>query len=161
MCGNILCVQHFNIMQFSEMKCSIMCICMEPTQSYINKIENSQGELSSNQNNTVCPICVVFLPLSAWHSTETNTTVTMHLSFTISCHLYNPSALFSLFTLRMNGHMRTLWDELTLSYKGLHCICGLLSYSCVKDHHGLFHKPLHQPLQATKTATVHQCSASV
>lgn len=140
-------------MQFSEMKCTIMSTCMEATQSYISKMENSQWELSSNQNNTVCPVCVLLLLLSAWYSTETNTTITMHLSFTISCPLYKPSALFSLFTLRMNGHMRTLWHELTPSYKGLHCICGLLSYSCMKDHHGLFRKHPHQPLQATKTAT--------
>ncbi len=117
-----------------------MCSCMEATQSYISKMENSQWELSSNQNNSVCPISVVLLPLSAWYSTDTNTTLTMQLSFTIGCHLYNLSALLSLFTLRMNGHMRTLWEELPPSYKGLHCICGLLSYSCMKGHNGLFHK---------------------
>lgn len=84
---------------------------------------NSQLELSSNQINAMSSVWAVLSALSAHCSKETNTAIIIHLSFTVSPHLYHPSALFSLFMARMNGHTKTLLDELTSIYKRLCFLC--------------------------------------
>lgn len=111
MWGTLSAAVSFNIIQFSEMKCNIMCKCTAATQ----RVTSAGRKTTCGNYHPIKKHCsVVLLLLSACYSEETNTTITRHLSFTIGCHLYISSALFSLFVLGMSSQMRTLLHEVTL-----------------------------------------------
>lgn len=153
-CGNFLCAAlSFNIKPFSEMKYNIICPCTAATQRI------TSAWLSSNPTQhcalyVCCFVAVICLLLDRNQHNSNHSSLIHHQLSLVR------SSLFSLFTLRMNGHMRIPLDELTPSYKSLHCHCVLFVSGCMGAHHDLFHEQPHHPLQATRTATVHQCWAT-
>lgn len=79
----------FNIMQFSGYKSNKTHTRATATQRV------TAGGNYHPITTTLCSVWVVLLQLSAFYSTEANPTTATRLPFSISCHAFNPSALFS------------------------------------------------------------------
>lgn len=137
----------FNIMQFSEMKCSIMHTCT----TALRRITSARWTTASGNYRPIKTTALSMLFCRCYltcYSTETNATTTAclihHQLSRLQCICF---VSFVYIEVEWSHKDTVGWIKSELWKTLFICLCLLFSFSWMKDHHDLFHKHPHQPPQ--------------